>query len=286
LIDVLANDSDLDGDPLFISAVGAAQQGTAVIVNNRIRYQPNGDYHGQDSFAYTISDGFGGTATATVTVQIEPVPKVNQPPTAQADSVTTTQGAAVLINVLANDSDPDGDPLTISGVGAAQHGTAVIINNQIQYQPHGDYYGEDSFTYTIEDGAGGTATATVTVQIHPASGGPGGDDDQPQIVADQSEVTAGAGPILIDVLGNDRPGNCQVFTITAITQPSNGIVEIHGEQLRYTPNAGFVGVDSFTYTIGSPNCSFSATTTVTVTVKAENAPGEAAPRLYLPVVWR
>src|SRR5690606_36970568 len=114
--------------------------------------------------------------------------------------------------------------------------------------------------------------ATVTVQIHPASGGPGGDDDQPQIVADQSEVTAGAGPILIDVLGNDRPGNCQVFTITAITQPSNGIVEIHGEQLRYTPNAGFVGVDSFTYTIGSPNCSFSATTTVTVTVKAENAP--------------
>jgi hypothetical protein len=288
VIDALVNDSDPDGDPLLISGVGAAQHGAAAVINNQIHYFPNGEYRGFDSLSYTVEDGFGGTATAVVTVYVGLPAAQNQPPVAQADAATTAQGAAVVIDVLANDSDPDGDPLTISAVGAAQHGMAAVVNNQIRYQANGDYQGQDSFSYTISDGFGGTATAVVTVQIHPTGGEPGGGDEQPQIVADQSEVVAGSGPVLLDVLSNDRPGNCQSFTITAITQPSNGVVELRGDQLLYTPNAGFIGVDTFTYTVGSPHCSFSETSTVTVTVKAENENGPVKPaqRLYLPVVQR
>ena len=96
-------------------------------------------------------------------------PGENRFPTAQADSATTLSGAALTINVLANDSDPDGDLLSVAGFTQPAHGTVTQVSGGLRYTPASGYAGADSFTYTISDGRGGTATATVSVTVQSAT---------------------------------------------------------------------------------------------------------------------
>jgi hypothetical protein len=160
VLNVLANDFDPDGDPLTITGTSAAANGTATISGSNILYTPATGYYGADSFTYTISDGQGGTSSATVSLF------VNAPPQAANDAYTVQQNSSNnVLNVLANDSDPDGDPLTITGTSAAAHGTTTINGSNILYTPAAGYYGADSFTYSISDGQGGTSTATVSITV-------------------------------------------------------------------------------------------------------------------------
>jgi hypothetical protein len=164
-IAVLANDSDPDGDPLVVASVTPASSGSAVIAGNAIVYTPAAGFSGVDRFGYTISDGRGGTAVAFVSVIISPAP--NQPPIAVPDNGAINQ---TVIAVLANDSDPDGDPLTIIAVtqpiddaSGGQAGTVAITGNTVTWTPPAGFLGAATFTYTISDGRGGTATAIVNV---------------------------------------------------------------------------------------------------------------------------
>ena len=103
-----------------------------------------------------VSASVGGTTT-------------NSQPVAVGNSATTASNTPVTINVVANDSDPDGDPLTVTGTTAPAHGTAVVnANNTVTYTPATGYTGPDSFTYAISDGRGGTASATVSITVNPA----------------------------------------------------------------------------------------------------------------------
>ncbi len=123
----------------------------------------------------TVSDPFGGVASTSFAWTIAP----DAPPVAKNDAASTLKGAAVTIAVLANDSDPDRDPLTVTSVTAPSHGTAVIqTNGTIVYTPASGYAGTDTFTYIVSDGYGGTATATVTVTITPHYAGDGDDHDR------------------------------------------------------------------------------------------------------------
>jgi len=112
---------------------------------------------------YTISDGQGGFATATVTVTVTPV---NDQPDAIDDAATTDEDTAVTVAVLGNDADLDGDTLSVTGVTQGANGTVTIVGNQVTYTPSPNWYGTDTFTYTIVDGNGGTDTATVTVTVN------------------------------------------------------------------------------------------------------------------------
>lgn len=94
---------------------------------------------------------------------------VNQPPVANADSATTVAGVPVTLNVLANDSDPDGDALTVTGVRDVANGTAVVSGNSVIFTPAAGFTGVGTFTYDISDGRGGTASATGTVTVNPGS---------------------------------------------------------------------------------------------------------------------
>jgi hypothetical protein len=120
---------------------------------------PNANYAGADTFAYRASDGTTTSNIATVTIN------VNRSPVANKDSAATKIATAVIINVLANDSDPDGDQLTITGTTKPKNGTVSIVNGAITYTPSRNYTGTDSFNYTISDGRGGTATTTVSVVV-------------------------------------------------------------------------------------------------------------------------
>ena len=121
-IAVLPNDSDLDGDTLAVSAAMTPAHGTATVnPDGTITYAPAANYHGADSFSYTIGDGNGGTATATVSVTVTPT---NDGPVAVDDAATTAEDTAVSIAVLPNDTDLDGDALTVSAATTPAHGTA------------------------------------------------------------------------------------------------------------------------------------------------------------------
>ncbi len=182
-INVLANDSDPDGDTLSITGVDlTGTLGTATInANGTVVYDPgeaftylNSGETATDRFSYTVSDGRGGTATATVTVMIDGADSANRNPVAGPDSARTDENTPISINVLANDSDPDGDNLTVTSVDITDTLGTVTINpnNTISYDPTRAFQylraGEtatDRFNYTISDGQGGTASAMVTVTI-------------------------------------------------------------------------------------------------------------------------
>lgn len=171
-IAVRNNDSDPESDPLTITSVSSPPSGggTTSIVSGKIRYVAPATT-GARTFNYTISDGQGHTDTATVTVTVT---SNNQPPVANNDTAVTSPATTTPIMVLANDTDPNGNTLTVTAVSAPTAGTVTIA-------PGGGHViytapllgGIRTFTYTVGDGAGGTDTATVTVTVQ-TNEGPGG----------------------------------------------------------------------------------------------------------------
>jgi len=160
MLDVLANDSDPDQDPLKITSVTLPVHGNAAVSGNRISYTPASDFIGQDTFSYTIADDKGASSSAQVTVTVK---AVNRPPVAMDDRYVVPASRDSLLNVLANDRDPDGDALSI--VSFTQPGSGSISqggNGNLIFSPQFGFV-STSFNYTISDGKGGTATATVTL---------------------------------------------------------------------------------------------------------------------------
>ncbi len=262
---VLGNDTSNSGSgQLTITSVGTPQNGTASIVNGQIVYTPNAGFAGTDSFTYTITDSNGETATATATVTVNAPDNVD--PIAQNDSATTPENTAVTLNVLGNDATNSGSgQLTIINVSNPQNGSVQIVNGQIVYTPNTGFTGTDSFTYTIRDSNGETATATAVVTVEAA------DDVMPDAENDSATTPEGTA-VTIDALNNDtsNSGSGQL-TITNVANPQNGTAAIVGGQIVYTPNTGFTGTDSFTYTITDSN-GLTETATITVTVEAVEDP--------------
>ena len=256
-IAVLANDSDPDGNPLSISAVTPPAHGSAVISGTNIVYTPQAGYSGPDAFGYTIGDGRGGSATASVAVTVTAQP--NRPPIAVNDTATTVVGVPVTVNVLANDSDPDGDPLTIVGVTTPANGSVVATATNVTYTPAPRFTGTDTFTYTIDDGRGGNATATVTITVGTAP-------NQPPVAVNDTATTTIATPVTINVIANDSDPDGDPLTVQSVTQPTFGTAAIVGNQVVYTPPpTGAGGTATFDYTINDGRGG-TATATVTVTV--------------------
>jgi hypothetical protein len=169
-IGVVANDTDPDGDPLSITGVSNPPHGTAVDNGDgTVTYTPDTGFTGSDTFSYTIADGRGGSDTATVAITVTEPP--NRPPTARNDSATVKKNKSVRISVLANDSDPDGDALTITRATDPPHGSVTVDRGlSLTYRPDQGFVGTDTFTYEISDGKGGVAVAQVTITVRHDNG--------------------------------------------------------------------------------------------------------------------
>jgi len=265
-IDVLANDSDLCSNDLTIVSVGTPGHGIAAIISGEVKYTPETNYNGVDQFPYTIEDCSGNRATATVSVAVA---VVNDPPTANDDTYTTDEDTLLSVptpGVLGNDTDPDGDALTVSSYDhTTAQGGAVSVNpnGSFTYDPPADFCGSDSFGYTVSDGNGGTDTAMVTIEVIPVN--------DPPVAEDDTDTTNEDTPVTTDLVANDydTDGSIVPSTVAIVTGPANGSLTNNGDgTVTYTPDPGFSGTDTYTYTVDDNDGLTSNVATVTITVEA------------------
>ncbi|GEM_PF-3275874 len=190
----------------------------------------------------------------------------NQGPVAVDDRATTEQETPVTIPVLDNDTDPNGDPLTVIEVASPSNGTAVANpDGTITYTPDPGFVGTDVFSYTISDGRGGTDTARVTVTVVTQL-------NDPPVARDDAVTTDVNTPVVVRVLANDfdpNPGDTLRVT-RIVSSPRRGTVQLRADgTVRYTPEAGFLGTDTFAYEVcddGTPALCDTATVTVEVAI--------------------
>ncbi len=164
---LLTNDTDANDDQLSISAVASAINGSVVysVAEGVITFTPLANYIGLASFEYTVEDGNGASDTATVTISIV---SANVAPTAVEDHLTGYIDSALTINIdtlIANDSDPEGAPLLVTDVSNALNGNAVLDGDTITFTPSSGFSGQATFDYVVDDSDGGTATATVFINV-------------------------------------------------------------------------------------------------------------------------
>ncbi|MGV8803355.1 MAG: Ig-like domain-containing protein, partial [Polaromonas sp.] len=241
-----------------------AHGSVVVNANGSYTYTPAANYHGPDSFTYTVTDAASGDRlTRTVYLTVKPVVDL----TANADKVATNEDTPVSGSVATNDSTTSGGALAYALTSGPAHGTLVFqADGSYTYTPVADYNGPDSFTYTVTDAAAGERmTQTVTLSIAPVVD-----------IADDAVKTEENRPVKIAVLANDSFEGKPV--ISAVSPGAHGSVRINQDgTVTYTPNLGWSGEDSFTYTVTSPT-GVLETATVKVTVIANPIPvGQSNP---------
>ncbi|MCA1453721.1 DUF4082 domain-containing protein [Bradyrhizobium sp. BRP22] len=253
---LLANDTDLDGNTLTITGAGLGVNGTAsyLLNSNTVTFTPDAGYSGPASFTYMISDGHGGTASATVNLTVEP--STNHPPVAVADSgFTTTRDNSLAIAasaLLANDIDQDGDALVVIGANGGVNGTASYDsqNKTVTFTPLAGYTGPASFNYTISDGNGGTALGTVNLNITAST-------NRPPVAVDDNGLNATEDtPFVIaatSLLLNDSDPDGDALSMTGIVGGSavHGVAAFNSANatITFTPTPGYTGPASFEYTV-------------------------------------
>jgi cyclophilin family peptidyl-prolyl cis-trans isomerase len=274
-MDVLANDTINAGSNAVLSiiAVGATNAGGTVTIasdSRSLRYTPAANYHGGESFTYSVRDNNGAEAIATVTVQVQPV---NDPPVANGDSYTVIEGSNDnFFDVLINDNDgvDSGESLSISGLGTPSAGGSARVNggsNAILYSPRSGFTGTETLTYTLRDNNGGTATATVSITVNPLV-------PPPTAVNDAFTLLEDAVAADFDVLANDLPSQPgETLTVISGSSANGGTVSAssNNTRLRYTPRSNFHGTDVVTYRLVGSNGG-QTNGTVTFNVTAVNDP--------------
>jgi uncharacterized protein YhjY with autotransporter beta-barrel domain len=227
--------------------------GTVSVSGETVTYTPSSTFYGgTDTFTYTATNPGGASTPATITVTVGTVAV----PTAANMSATTPYNTATDIHLASAISGTDITAITITS--NPSHGTVSVSGETVTYTPSSIYYGgTDSFTYTATNPGGHSAPATVTITVTPLS---------TPTVTPLSVVTTKATPVLIDAAAEFH-GTQPLTGVTVATQPAHGTATASGEQILYTPAAGFVGTDTFSYQLSNH---FGASTpgTITVTVPA------------------
>ena len=264
-IQVLGNDTDVDGDVLTILSSTQPAHGTAAIVGyDRITYSlSDTSYRGQDRFEYVITDGQGAQSSAAVVVEIV---ASNDPPTAVDDVVSLKEDSKGTIDVVANDSDPDGGELTVTLVDLPKAGKARVLGNRVVYTPDPNFFGSDQFTYFVRDAQGEiSGTAKVSIAVTPVNDPP---DVRPDAAVTDPETT-----LDLAVLLNDDDPDGDSLEIERVSQPEHGQVSIQADgTLSYIPAEGFTGLDHFSYWVTDGAEDASAQVELEVTSEGETDP--------------
>jgi VCBS repeat-containing protein len=277
---LLKNDSDVDGDTLSVTSVQNATHGSVTLNNGVITFTPDANYNGDATFQYSISDGKGGTANATVTLYVTPVndaPVVSATPVALTGNEDQTGGIIITsAQLLGNASDVDGNTLSVLNLTKTAGSGTLVANadGTWTFTPTKDWNGSVNFTYNVSDGSVGVADSAV-LTVKPVA-------DAVADTATTNEDTA----ITLNVLGNDTFSNSNA-TITSINGTAianngsvavdHGSVKLVGGQLVFTPTGDYHGQSNFSYTVTAGG----VTETSTVKVMVNAVSDAAAPTLSI-----
>lgn len=241
---------DVEGSPLTYTLVTTPTHGTLTGTLPDVVYTATNYPYGADALTFTAFDGerYGNTGTVSITVI--------DPPTALPDTVTTPEDTPVVISVLTNDFDPNGDTLSVSAVTAAARGTVSNQGVTVTYTPSNNYAGVDTFGYTASDGHSGTATALVSVTVSPVNDAPQAQDQSVRVLSDSTNRIT-----LVAVDPESDP-----ISYSIVTSPTNGALTgvDGGSNVVYSPSAGAIGPDSFRFR--SSDGASSSTGTVAITI--------------------
>ena len=252
---IRGNDTDVDGDTLTISAVSGSTGGTATRTGGgaTVTFAPNANLCGPGAggFDYTISDGHGGTDSGHVTVNIT---CVNDNPVANDDTLDLTedQPADVTAAILANDTDIDLDTLVVSDTANGVGGTVILDAGAVTFSPTANLCGPGvgGFDYTASDGAGGTSSAHVGVNVACVNDAPVATDDAATTNEDTQLVVSA-----FDMVGNDSDVELDGLTVTAIDNVTGGIASLDAGDVTFDPTANLCGPGEggFDYTVDDGN---------------------------------
>ncbi|MDB5349719.1 MAG: repeat protein, partial [Planctomycetota bacterium] len=244
---VLANDSDVDGDPITARLVSGPSHGSLQLsADGSFRYIPDPAFHGTDRFSYVPNDGTSDGYPRIVSIDVA---LVNSAPVGVAEGYSTSQATALDVasnqGVLANDTDPEHDALTALLVSGPSHGTLLLHGDgSFTYTPDPGFHGTDGFTYRPKDGSIDGNTAQVTVSVAAVNAPPFGIDDRYETrQGDSLSVLAAQG-----VLVNDTDPEGDSLSAMLVNGPAHGTLQLRSVgSFVYTPDAGFHGTDRFTY---------------------------------------
>ncbi len=255
---------DPDGLAVTIAISAPPLHGTATLAAKTLTYTPAANYHGDDEIRVTVSDGVLSTE-ALVTVLIT---AVNDAPIAVGDAYATMEDVPLVISpgaLLANDTDPDGDPLSVTAVSGGTGGAVVLAGGSVTFTPTANSSGAAVFSYTISDGTS-TATATVSVAV--------GAVNDPPIAVDDTATTPEDMPLVISaatLAQNDTDEDGQTPMVTAVANPTGGSVVLLAGTVTFSPAVDFNGAASFDYTTSDGTATDTGHVVVTVT-PVEDAP--------------
>jgi VCBS repeat-containing protein len=255
---VLGNDSDQDGTALTAALVTDASDGQLTLQDDgSFTYQPDAGFHGVDSFTYSASDG-EKSSEATVTITVTPV---NDAPTANPDAGATNEDTPVTVNVAGNDTDPDGDPLTVTQASAST-GDVQLDGNDLRYTPPADFSGPVTIGYTVSDGQGGTAQGVLSLDVTPVNDPP---------TTSNVAASSDGSPVTVTLTGTDIDSPALTFEAGAAV---GGTVSGASPTFTFTPAAGFSGAGGFSFIVKDDH---GATAAGVVTVNVELPPPPPPP---------
>jgi VCBS repeat-containing protein len=276
--DILANDTDIENDPLTVKIVSHPERGTLIQNDDGIFvYTPDPDYHGTDSFAYSAYDGTDYSQTAAVIITVS---SANDAPVAVRDTYSTDEDQSLNIparnGILTNDSDTDGEPLTAIIVNETSHGSLKAgTDGSFEYRPEPHFNGEDSFTYKVSDGELDSQEVTVTIAVRAVN--------DPPIAKDDAYRTDEEQPLKITepgILKNDRDVEGDRLKALKLSNPEHGILELEKDGgFVYTPDENFNGKDRFSYRV-KDGTDRSEPAVVKITVNPVNDPPAANDDAY------
>jgi len=266
IIDVLANDSDPDGDFIFSNEVTGLppHHGTITIPSgSEITYTPDPGYVGRDSFGYVVCDPGFSCDIGYVIIIIE---DVNEPPAATDDNVSTDEDVAVDISILTNDPDPEDDDLTFTILDDFQNGSTTIVGDVITYTPSANFTGKDSLRYEVCDPEPLCDTAWVRITVNEIN-------DPPETMSESITIDEDAIDEVILPLDNDNDVDGDDITIGSVVSTTTigaTVTVVDDTTIVYTPPADFSGVDTLIYEACDPiGCVLD---TIVITIVAVNDP--------------
>ncbi|WP_177224681.1 tandem-95 repeat protein [Variovorax sp. 770b2] len=280
---LLGNDTDIEGNALTITSVQDAVDGTVSLVGGNVVFTPAPNFNGAASFTYTVSDGNGGTSTATVTVNVAPV---NDAPVADDDVASTPINTPLAsIPVLADDTDVDGDALTVTAATVDPALGTVTVNpdGTLNFTPATNVSGAVQIGYTVSDGQGGTDTGVLTVNVgantppQSADATVSGTEDTPLTlaVANFAFSDADAGQSLSHVRIDTLPasGTLLLNGVAVAAGETIELADIAAGRLVFAPGANGNGATyaGFTFSVQDSGGAFdTAPNTVTFNIAAVN----------------